>query len=121
MKQTINLEQFRDAFQSIRPDNFSYEGLEVLYDFFEELDDCSENETELDVIAICCEFSESTPDEIIDDYSLEGFREDNAVSAITGSQWRIYGERETDKVMDYLTYNTMVCGQTDTTIIYQAF
>jgi len=39
MKQTINLYQFRDAFRDCsRKDNFSYEGLESLFNWFEELD-----------------------------------------------------------------------------------
>ena len=58
---------FRDAFKAIRPDNFSYEGLEVLFDWFGELEDCGE-EMELDVIAICCEFSELTIDEFFEQY-----------------------------------------------------
>jgi hypothetical protein len=58
MKQTIDLYQFRNAFQSVRPENFSYEGLEALFNWLEELEEAGEQETELDVIAICCEFTE---------------------------------------------------------------
>lgn len=58
MKQTVELHDFRDAFRSIRPDNFSYEGLAVLFDYLEELGDDIGEEIELDVIAICCDFSE---------------------------------------------------------------
>ena len=58
MKQTINFYDFERAFKAIRPDNFSYEGLKVLYDWFESIDDDCGTETELDVIAMCCEFSE---------------------------------------------------------------
>ena len=58
MKQTICQHQFTEAFKQCRPDNFSHQGLIALYDWFEELDaDCG-TETELDVIAICCDFSE---------------------------------------------------------------
>lgn len=32
MKQTVNFYTFRDAFRAIRPDNFSAEGLSVLFD-----------------------------------------------------------------------------------------
>jgi hypothetical protein len=54
--ETITETQFMDAFKAIRPNNFSYEGLSALYDYLEEL---SEDEpVELDVIAICCEFTE---------------------------------------------------------------
>lgn len=57
MKQTINQYQFADAFRSIRPDNFTYAGLNALFDY---LEDCEAQcgEIELDVIALCCDYSE---------------------------------------------------------------
>ena len=58
MKQTINLSQFRDAFKATRPRQFTYEGLEALYNWLIESEDCDDTETELDVIAFCCEYSE---------------------------------------------------------------
>jgi hypothetical protein len=69
MKQTVqNASQFRDAFRAMdRHAQFSYEGMELLFDYFEELDP----DMELDVISICCEYSESTPAEIMESYSLE--------------------------------------------------
>ena len=36
MKTTVYLNEFRDAFQKIRPDNFSYEGLGALFEYLEE-------------------------------------------------------------------------------------
>ena len=47
---------FISAFKSIRPDNFSYEGLKALYGYFEELSE--DQNIELDVIAICCDYTE---------------------------------------------------------------
>jgi hypothetical protein len=41
-----------------RPDNFSYPGLLALWEYFEEYEDSTGEEIELDVIAICCEYSE---------------------------------------------------------------
>ena len=58
MKTNVNLSNFRDAFQRSRPENFSYEGLETLYDWLTDLEDDIGNEEELDVIALCCDFSE---------------------------------------------------------------
>ena len=58
MKQTINEYQFKDAFQKCRPDNFSYEGLTALYDYLEDYEEDTGQEMELDVIAICCDFTE---------------------------------------------------------------
>jgi hypothetical protein len=59
MKQTINVSQFRDAFQNMnRKENFSYAGLGALFDYLEEYEDSTGEELELDVIALCCEYSE---------------------------------------------------------------
>ena len=54
MKKELTFDEFVDEFQAIRPDNFSYEGLKALYDYFEDFDPdyC------LDVIAVFCEFTE---------------------------------------------------------------
>jgi hypothetical protein len=68
MKQTIGLCQFQDAFERMgRADQFSYEALELLFDYFEECDP----EMELDVVAICCDYSEDSPKDIAAAYSLE--------------------------------------------------
>ena len=58
MKQTINEYQFRRAFETSRPNNFSYEGLTALFDYLEQYEEETETELELDVIGLCCEFSE---------------------------------------------------------------
>ena len=58
MKQTVNLHDFEQAFRSLRPKSFSYEGLEALFNFLENLEEDTGSEIELDVIAICCDFTE---------------------------------------------------------------
>ena len=58
MKQTINEYQFRTAFETSRPNNFSYEGLTALYEYLEQYEEDTGEEIELDVIAICCDFTE---------------------------------------------------------------
>lgn len=53
--------QFINAFKSwdTYKNNFSYEGLKALYEYFEEVAECSDSGTfELDVVAICCDFAE---------------------------------------------------------------
>ena len=82
--QTVNLYQFRDAFQSIRPDNFSYQGLEALFDYLEQLSDDTGEPIELDVIAICCDFSEfESLDDIREQYpdikSIDDLRDETTV------------------------------------------
>ena len=58
MKQTINEYQFKDAFQNCRPNNFSYEGLTALYNYLEQYEEDTGQEMELDVIGLCCDFTE---------------------------------------------------------------
>jgi hypothetical protein len=58
MKQTVTETMFIDEFQAIRPQNFSIAGLRALFAHLEELEQDSGEEMELDVIALCCEFSE---------------------------------------------------------------
>jgi hypothetical protein len=71
MKQTISKSEFRDAFNGIRPNNFSYEGLGVLFEYLEELGDSCGQEVELDVIAICCDFNEDSVENIASDYGID--------------------------------------------------
>ena len=50
--------------------NFSYEGLNSLFDYFEQLEEEMENEIDFDPIAICCEYSEyENLNEIKENYS----------------------------------------------------
>ena len=58
MKQTVNEYQFTQEVKRIRPNQFSYNGLKALFNWFEELEEDTGEGIELDVIAICCEWSE---------------------------------------------------------------
>jgi hypothetical protein len=107
MKQTIGLSQFQDAFMSIRPDNFSYEGLEQLFNYFESYEQDTNDEIELDVIAICCEYSELSIEEIIRSYGID--TDD------------VEDDELDEFVFDYLASKTSVIGQTDTGIVFQQF
>ena len=59
--QTVNENQFIDSFRTwdTYKNNFSYDGLKALYEYFEEFAECQDSGTfELDVVAICCDFTE---------------------------------------------------------------
>ena len=59
MIDTITKHSFQDAFHKMgREDQFSYKGLDALFDYFEMLEEDTDQQIELDVIAICCEYSE---------------------------------------------------------------
>lgn len=76
MKQTINESEFIDAFRRygrLKTDensgNFTVEALRKLWWFYEELEASIDDKTELDVIAICCDWGEyENWDELIQDY-----------------------------------------------------
>ena len=55
---TLTRFRFVDEFQKIRPDNFSYEGLHALFDYFDNLSHDIRQPIEFDPIAICCDFRE---------------------------------------------------------------
>ena len=58
MKQTVDFYMFAEAFNNMRPNNFSSQGLQALFDYLDELEDSLADEFELDVIAFCGEYSE---------------------------------------------------------------
>ena len=59
---------FIQAFEDMgRENNFSIEAREALYEYLEELSEEQGEPIELDVIAICCEFSEITFDEVLEE------------------------------------------------------
>ena len=63
---------FRNTFlTSDYKNNFSYDGLTALYDYFSELEDELNESIEFDLIAIAGEYSELTIDELRDNYSLD--------------------------------------------------
>ena len=105
MQQSINLYQFRDAFRDMdRKENFSYEGLELLFDMLEEIDE----NWELDVIALCCDYSEDDWESIADNYSIDlEDREDE--------------DEKKEAVKEYLNENTFLVGETNGNFIYQLF
>ena len=110
MKQSISLDAFRDAFtRAGRSTQFSYDGLRVLFDHLEALEDDMGQEIELDVIALCCDYSEDDAETIADQYGIEvdDCPDDDAVRHV---------------VMNYLEDNTTVAGVTDSgAIVFQQF
>ena len=58
MKKSVSITDFMDAFEKMRPANFTYEGLECLYNYLIDYEQDTGTEIELDVIALCCDYSE---------------------------------------------------------------
>jgi hypothetical protein len=110
MKTTVDLNQFCMAFSDDGlGKKFSFEGRAVLFDYFEQLEQDTRQEMELDaVIAICCDFSESTPQEIADAYSIDLSDCDDEAE-------------KSEAVTRYLKDQTSIAGETGIAIVYKQF
>lgn len=97
---TINNEcQFRTAFKDMnRGEQFTYDGLTLLFNYLDQLSDDIGEPIEMDVIGFCCDYVEDTPEEIASYYSID-----------------------IEDVMCYLNQNSIVIGETESTIVYRQF
>ena len=76
MKQTVNFNDFCDAFRDMgRNENFSYKGKRALFDYLEETESDTGEEVELDVIGLCCEYNEDTIENILQNYDIGSIEE----------------------------------------------
>jgi hypothetical protein len=71
----IYRDEFIRLFQRVRPDNFSQRGLEHLYDYLETLSEDQRADIEIDIIALCCDYSEGSVYDVCENYSLESIDE----------------------------------------------
>jgi len=68
--------EFHNAFNAIRPDQFSYDALEAMFTFLDDLSDDLGEPMELDVISLCCDFCEyPTVTEALKAYTMESLEE----------------------------------------------
>jgi|TARA_R110002167_G_scaffold59548_1_gene168770 hypothetical protein len=58
MISTLNLYDFRRGFETRERTNFSYDGLEALFNYLEEIEQDCDTSIEYDPIAFCCEYME---------------------------------------------------------------
>ena len=105
-----NVYQFREAFRLAgRSDQFSYEGLEVLFNYLDDMSEDTGESIELDVVALCCEYYEGSIEEIIANYDID-------VSDADGDE-----DEVKTIVEEYLQDNTSVCGEVSDGFVYAAF
>jgi hypothetical protein len=113
MKTTVSIYDFRRAFEECRPNNFSYEALGLLFAYFEELEEGMGEEVELDVIAICCDYTEDTWQNIARNYSID-LRDDDDDDTLSDNE-------KAEIVRDYLNDNTALVGETADGFVYACF
>jgi len=92
MKQTINFYQFRKWFEQNRPNNFSYQGLQALWEMLEDYEQSTDHELEFDPISLCIEYTEY--DNIAEfwlDYNQDEYPDEDAIMDAT-FYWAIDNE-----------------------------
>lgn len=104
--QVLNESYFCERFKEMgRGDQFSYEGLQALYSYYDQLSDDTGEDIQVDVVAICCDWYEGEANDIAKEYDITVSEDDEDIH---------------QTVIDYLEGETTVidCG---TTILYAAF
>jgi hypothetical protein len=106
MKTTVSVYDFHQAFKELRPTNFTYAGLNILYDYFEEYERDTGEELEMDVIAICCDFTEDTWQNIASSYDID----------LTGAE---LGGEKYEIVKEYLEDQGALIGEVGGGFVYR--
>ena len=85
MKKTIDKYDFVNEFEKYgRGNQFTRAGLHTLFEYLEDLEQAIDEEIELDVIALCCEYTEySSIEEFKKDYDYEDIEEIEDIEAYT--------------------------------------
>ena len=109
MKTTVSFYDFERAFNDAdRKDQFSYEGLAVLFDYLEQYEEDTGEELELDVVALCCDFYEDSLENIAANYSID----------LTDCEDE---EEQAEVVREYLEDNGAFVGEVTGGFVYRAF
>ena len=113
MKQTISKSDFVDQFRVMdRLENFSYKARGLLFDYLEEYEEAAGEELEMDVIAVCCEYSEDSADSIAANY----------MDAAEYAEFKELNEDEqVEAIREYLEENTSIVGETADGFVYAQF
>jgi hypothetical protein len=110
MKTTVSFYDFREAFrQHDRLGSYSPEGLRALFNYFEQYEEETGQEVELDVIAICCDYDENHWEDVASNYRLD-------LSEYEDEEDKISAVRE------YLEENTFLVNEPlEGVFVYQVF
>lgn len=128
MRVTVDERMFRDMFIDYnRKDNFSAEGSRLLFEYLEQLEQDTGEEMELDVIALCCDYSELTFEEFAREYCLETNYDEPLDVDDEGDNisitHKLSDEELKEAIEEYISENTTLVGFTDdnTVVFCSAF
>lgn len=107
MKQTINSYSFIQAFKDAgRETQFSYGALNALFDYFEQYEQDTGEQLELDVVSICCEYTEESFRDIANAYFIDSDGDSEDLQ---------------DAVREYLEDNTTIVSEDRGVFVYRQF
>ena len=117
--QTVDsVELYHLACRMARGDNFGYKGWRAIGDYLESLSDNLGENIEIDIIAICCEYSmaESTEEFFMERQHLHG------IDLPTMEEWEeLEDGKKLETIEEFLQENTALIICKDNLIIWQAF
>lgn len=99
------IDRFRDCG---RQDQFSYNAKKALFEYYTELAEATGEPIEADIIAICCDWYESTADEVFEEYS-------NSIDIELIDQDKLH-----DEMMHFLEHETIAI-DLGSSLLYLAF
>lgn len=99
---------FHNAFRG-RSDvnNFSYEALDELFEYYESLSDETGEDVELDPVAINCEWTEYTPEELFDAFAADD-PDDHDLEALTDDEIIELKDELLEALVDDLKNQTLI-------------
>lgn len=98
-----------------RQSTFSSQAYDWLWDYLEQLEEDTGTPLEIDVVGLCCDYSEEDYDSIASSYSIDLPERDEDESE------EDHAEAVREAILDYLRDNTVVLGYDDDSVLYAAF
>ena len=98
-----------------RESTFSHHAYEWLWDYLEQYEEDTGTPLEIDVIALCCDYTEEDYDSIAQNYSIELPERDEDESE------EDHAEAVHEAILDHLRDNTVVLGFDDDSVLFAAF
>lgn len=99
-----------------RRSQFSTDAFDWLWDYLEQLEDDTGTPLEIDVIGLCCDYTEMTYDEIACQHT-----DIDLSYIIDGDDVGADEDLVKERVLDYLRDNTVVLGYDDDSVLFAAF
>ena len=88
-------QELQREFRAYDRDNYSLAAYEAILDYF---DECYPEGFELDVIGICCDFTEATLEEVANDYNLDT---ENIFEQLQCNTWAVETAEDTVLYINY--------------------